>query len=474
MDDKEHVSGQEEEGKIEVVFEEAWDGKEVESIDFTEEDSSEIYEDEDELDRIPLEQEPTLQEAVEELRQEKEREKSSHGTDFKQPAAKGPEAAQKQEYGLGLTAMILGILSILGFCLPPIGLVLATVAVILGIVATARKNGKKMGGSGIIMGVIVLLSYLVTFIFFDGVFGFVSRNQDRLTDTAWRRTTDGSVLYLYNDGTFIDVEQEGVFTDNFYSGTYDILAYEDTGLAFGGLENAYNTNYVYDVYLYVNTYVSHGEEREDIAGTIRYLYLFERSYETGDAVDVCAHDSVQYGSVYPVKETKMAYPTIGNQYITGMEDDVSDTELTEEPEADRTETATEEGTEASSSEGETVAPSPEGEASATEPELTVSEEPDTETTAPGSTAAEGGGIDAPWGGISDWIQDSKEDLDNFSSSVSEEIEKSSESISSAMEESSSAMEDASSAFEDFEQNVDTDSIWKFFQRIFQWIQDLFS
>ncbi|MDE7366200.1 MAG: tripartite tricarboxylate transporter TctB family protein, partial [Lachnospiraceae bacterium] len=400
----------------------------------TEARDRELYEHDDELDRIPLEQEPTLTAKV-------------------NPNAKQKEESRNPEYGLGLTAMILGILSILGFCIPPLGLVLATVAFILGIVAAAKNNGKKMGVSGIIMGVIVLLSYLVTFIFFDGMFGMISRNQDRLTDTAWRRTTDGSVLYLYKDGTFIDVEQEGVFTDNFFSGTYDILSYEDTGLHFTGLEEAYNTDYAYDVYLYVNTYVSNGEEREDIAGTIRYLYLFERSYETGDAVDVCAHDSSQYGSVYPVKETRMEYPTIGNQYIAGTEGEGSDTEISEVSSDDITDTVTEEMTESQTETGESI----------------------TGDTNVGSTETGSGsiGTNDPWGGIGSWIQDSKEDIEDFNASVSEEFEKNSENISSAMEDVSSAAEEASSAIEDIGQSVDGNSIWSFFQKIFQWIQDLF-
>ncbi len=442
MGDNKHSLGNETEPDTEVVFNEAYDGEEVEALDLTEASDRELYEDEDELDRIPLEQEPTLTAKV-------------------NPDIKRKGEGRNPEYGLGLTAMILGILSILGFCIPPLGLVLATVAFILGIVAAAKNNGKKMGISGIIMGVIVLLSYLVTFIFFDGMFGMISRNQDRLTDTAWRRTTDGSVLYLYKDGTFIDVEQEGVFTDNFFSGTYDILTYEDTGLHFTGLEEAYNTDYAYDVYLYVNTYVSNGEEREDIAGTIRYLYLFERSYETGDAVDVCAHDSTQYGSVYPVKETGMEYPVLGNQYIAGTEGEGSDTETYEVSSDDTTDTVTEEMTEST--------------ASSMDASQTETGESITGDTTVGST-----GTDAPWDGIGSWIQDSKEDIEDFNASVSEEFEKNSESISSAMEEvssaaeeASSAMEEASSAIEDIGQNVDGDGIWNFFQRIFQWIQDLF-
>lgn len=420
------------ESDTEVVFNESYEAEEVESVVVPEPEASEDYEDEDEDEANRILPEPDV---------------SISGQNTK--------GGEKQEYGLGLTAMILGILAILGFCVPVLGLVLATVSLILGIVAAARNNGKKMGTSGIIMGSIVLLSYLVIFVFFGGVFGFINKNQDRLTDTAWRRTTDGSVLYLYSDGTFMNVEQEGVFSDNFYSGTYDILPYEDAGINFKSIEEQYNTDYSYDVYLYVDTYVSHGEEREDIASTIRYLYMFERQYNTGDIVDVCAHDSQQYGTVYPAKETNMAYPTIGNQYEKTEEVTTENLELTVS-EMDETEPVTEEPTSEVSEETGTEV--------STEPLL----EPESTT-----------GEDSFWGDIDDFIDDSKEEFDEFSSSASEEWEQNSEYINSAMEDASSAMEEASSAMEEassvaeeIEENVDISGFQQFFQNLIQWLKDL--
>lgn len=453
------------ESDADVVFDESYDAEEVESVVLSDPDGKEEFEDEDEdeLDRIPLEQEPDSEDIRRDLETERER-RQQHSNAVTGEKGQQNESKAKQEYGLGLTAMILGIISILGFCVPVIGLVLATVSLILGIVATAKNNGKKMGTSGIIMGSIVLLSYLVIFIFFGGVFGMVSKNQDRLTDTAWRRTTDGSVLYLYSDGTFIDVEQEGVFTDNFYSGTYDILSYEDTGLDFAVLEGQYYTDYAYDVYLYVNTYVKDGTEREEIAGTIRYLYLFERNYDTGDAVDVCAHDTTQYGTVYPVKETIMAFPTIGNQYISSMEEAEPDASVTEEEPLQTEEQAGE----------------------STEAENTTTENVPAE-----SATAENTATNSFWDDFGDLMDESREEFDNLSSSVSEEFDnfssvseewaKNSESISSVAEDISSAVEEASNAAaeasseaEEIKENLDASGIWEFFQNIFQWFQDLFS
>ena len=179
-----------------------------------------------------------------------------------------------QNYGLGLTAMILGILSLLSFCLPVLGLVLAAVAIVLGIVATARGKGKKMGTSGIIMGSISLLTYLIILLLFGGIFNITSKNRDYFSDTAWRRTSDGSVLYLYEDGTFIDVEQEGVFSDNFYTGTYDVVPYKDTGLVFTDLEKKHRNDMMYDVILHVNLYVANGKEQEGISDIPEKEFFF--------------------------------------------------------------------------------------------------------------------------------------------------------------------------------------------------------
>lgn len=369
-----------------------------------------------------------------------------------EPAKNEPKAgtetgSKKPEYALGVAAMVLGILSLLLFCIPVLGLVLATVAIVLGIVAAARDNGKKMGISGIVMGSIGMLSYLIIILFFGGVLSSVNQNRDYFSGTAWRNTTDGSVLYLYSDGTFIDVEQEGVFSDNFYAGTYDILDYEDTGLNFSQLQKQYDTDYAYDICLYVKQYVNNGEERQNIANTMRYLYFIEKGYESGEIVMSCPHDSSQYGSMYPMRETSLAYPTIGNQYLadSGASSQVS------------TETEEQITTEAETAEQITTE-------SATE----VTTEATTEAVV--STEEAGGNTAVPsiWGDVEDFFEDSKESWNDFSSSASESWEDSQKEISSAIEEASSAagnlediaeeassaMEEASSAMEDASSAID--------------------
>ncbi len=421
----------------------------------------EEFEDEDALDRIPLEDD-----------------EDTH---------RNPEQTEHSEYGLGMTAMILGILSLLFFCIPVLGLVLAAFAVVLGIVSAARKNGKRMGTSGIIMGGIGLVSYLIIILLFGGVFQLFDQNRDHLTNSAWRRTTDGSVLYLYPDGTFIDVEKEGVFTDNFYSGTYDILPYENAGLSFGTLEDRYDTRYAYDVCLYVNTYVTDGVKRESIADTIRYLYFFPRNYGGGDAVSVSAHDFSQYGTPYTVKETDLIYPVPGNQY---MDQSGTDTVTMEDTSVQASSGDTEAGQENNTATGDIEPVYTEGVPDTTEGG-TMAEGPGTEI--PGTemlsgNRTEGTGEDHRfWGGIEDFIDTSRKELEEFSSSASEVWEQNSEAVSSAAEEAGSAFEEASSALEEagssmeemgssaveeLGEKLDENGIRKAFRNLIQWVKDI--
>ena len=367
----------------------------------------EDYEDEDVFDRIPLEQEIEPDALMEELRQERQAQQEVEKT----------ENQPKQERVLGIASMVLGIFSILCFCIPVLGLVLAIAALVLGIVATAKKNGKKMGISGIVMGSIGLVSYLLLFLIFGGLFHFGKQETETLTNRAWRKNSDGSVLYLYEDGTFIDVAKEGVFSDYFYSGHYDILPYEDMGLSFIDLEVQYDMSHAYGLYLYVDTYVVNGEERDSIAPTICYLYLFGKKYETGDTVNVCAFDSSdgtpRYGSLFLVKETTMAYPTLGNQYVPTSETEAIST-------AETTETEPE--------------------------ELTTEDTEERDLTEPSTSLNID---DFEWGNWENIYSEANSEWEEIHSSISEEVEERNEEFNSAWEEAGSTWEEASSAMEAF-------------------------
>ena len=138
--------------------------------------------------------------------------------------------SEKKVQGFGIAAMILGILSILLICVQPFGVVLAVAAVVLGILGVVKTQGKGMATSGIVMGGISLVTGVIILIFFGSIFQHAFGSADELSGTAWRKGADGSVLYLYKDGTFIHVDRENDFTDNFYSGTYMVCDYKDSGV----------------------------------------------------------------------------------------------------------------------------------------------------------------------------------------------------------------------------------------------------
>ncbi len=291
-------------------------------------------------------------------------------------AAEAPEETmpegtepEKKARGFGIAAMILGILSILLICVQPFGVALAVAAVVLGILGVVKAQGKGMATSGIVMGGISLVTGVIILIFFGSIFQHTFGSADELAGTAWRKGADGSVLYLYKDGTFIHVDQENDFTDNFYSGTYMVCDYKDSGVRSQEIENIYDTDSVYELKLYVTMYVEDGKEQENISGTMQYMYAFQKKYHKGDVVQVCAHDQEMFGSFYPVVETELKKPVIGNQYVPELTEDASETELS------TTETGT---TETPTTGGTTEAP--ETEAPTTEAVTTETASTETPTT----------------------------------------------------------------------------------------------
>ena len=311
-----------------------------------------------------------------------------------EPKETMPEGTEpeKKARGFGIAAMILGILSILLICVQPFGVVLAVAAVVLGILGVVKTQGKGMATSGIVMGGISLVTGVIILIFFGSIFQNTFGSADELAGTAWRKGADGSVLYLYKDGTFIHVDRENDFTDNFYSGTYMVCDYKDSGVRSQEIENTYDTDSVYELKLYVTMYVEDGKEQENISGTMQYMYAFQKKYHKGDVVQVCAHDREMFGSFYPVVETELKKPVIGNQYVPELTEDSSETEIstTETPktEAPTTEAVTTEiaSTETPTTGGTTE--TPETEAPTTEAvttETVTTEKPTTEVVTEGST-----------------------------------------------------------------------------------------
>ena len=299
------------------------------------------------------------------------------------PEGTGPE---KKVQGFGIAAMILGILSILLICVQPFGVVLAVAAVVLGILGVVKTQGKGMATSGIVMGGISLVTGVIILIFFGSIFQHAFGAADELSGTAWRKGADGSVLYLYKDGTFIHVDRENDFTDNFYSGTYMVCDYKDSGVRSQEIENTYDTDSVYELKLYVTMYVEDGKEQENISGTMQYMYAFQKKYHKGDVVQVCAHDREMFGSFYPVVETELKKPVIGNQYVPGLTEDSSETEISTTEAGTTGTVSTEVPTTGGTTETpKTEAPTTEGTTEAPTTETTET----TETPATEDTATEG-------------------------------------------------------------------------------------
>ena len=312
-----------------------------------------------------------------------------------EPKETMPEGTEpeKKVRGFGIAAMILGILSILLICVQPFGVVLAVAAVVLGILGVVKTQGKGMATSGIVMGGISLVTGVIILIFFGSIFQNTFGSADELSGTAWRKGADGSVLYLYKDGTFIHVDRENDFTDNFYSGTYMVCDYKDSGVRSQEIENTYDTDSVYELKLYVTMYVEDGKEQENISGTMQYMYAFQKKYHKGDVVQVCAHDREMFGSFYPVVETELKKPVIGNQYVPGLTEDSSETEIstTEAPEteAPTTEAVTTEtaSTEVPTTGGTTETPKTEAPTTDGTTEAPTTEAPTTEATETTETSA---------------------------------------------------------------------------------------
>lgn len=77
------------------------------------------------------------------------------------PPAAQPPVASSGSNGLAITALVVGIVA---FCLGwtgPLGLVLAVVAVIFGIMALVKKQSKGMGIAGLVLGGLALIFALI-------------------------------------------------------------------------------------------------------------------------------------------------------------------------------------------------------------------------------------------------------------------------------------------------------------------------
>lgn len=71
-----------------------------------------------------------------------------------------PPAPKKSGNGMSTAALVLGLIGLVGWCCPFVGIILGILAVIFGIIGAARGGG-GMAIGGIVLGVIVILLSIV-------------------------------------------------------------------------------------------------------------------------------------------------------------------------------------------------------------------------------------------------------------------------------------------------------------------------
>lgn len=86
--------------------------------------------------------------------------------------------------GLNIAALVLGIVSIVLWCLWPISIVCSILALVFGIIGI-KKPGKSMAIGGIVTGAISIAIWVVLF-FGAFMFGFIEGFTDSINDYDYR------------------------------------------------------------------------------------------------------------------------------------------------------------------------------------------------------------------------------------------------------------------------------------------------
>ena len=95
----------------------------------------------------------------------------------------GPPMPQAQGgSGLAIAAMVLGIVSVVLFCIPYIGVPGAIVAIVLGVIARGKANrgeatGKGMAIAGMLLGIISIVLVLLLMLGALAFFGFAAKHK---------------------------------------------------------------------------------------------------------------------------------------------------------------------------------------------------------------------------------------------------------------------------------------------------------
>lgn len=95
----------------------------------------------------------------------------------------------EENKGFNITALILGIISLVTFCFWYISIPCGIIAIIFGIIGR-KKGGKGMGTAGIICGAIAVVLYIVISIFVYGLIFTSEKINDDVIDDIQKRAEE--------------------------------------------------------------------------------------------------------------------------------------------------------------------------------------------------------------------------------------------------------------------------------------------
>lgn len=223
-------------------------------------------------------------------------------------------------------SIILGVISLVTFWTPIVGIVCAIIAIVSG---KKYKNTTNKSSSGFVLGLVglilsILTMLLIIFIFFvaalvvsdkdkssSNVHEYIDRYDDKYGDTYDKddeededftlngkvlHGSDKSVLYLNNDNTYSWYMNDSVHDDNYYSGSYSyyngmdainyvIKNFSEYGLTYDKQmdffgDGKYDIDEYYVLVLNCNDAVINGKSDDKVKGIIPYYGFYDDDKDT--------------------------------------------------------------------------------------------------------------------------------------------------------------------------------------------------
>jgi len=92
-----------------------------------------------------------------------------------------------------------------------------------------KSECERKGGTNIVLAIIIpsILFVILTAVIFAGaIFSILDSIDNDVAGYKWK-ANDGSVIFLYDDETFIWYKEDGVYDDNYYTGNYEVYKGEE-------------------------------------------------------------------------------------------------------------------------------------------------------------------------------------------------------------------------------------------------------